>query len=195
MQPLSAEKYSLQLTIRRSTHDKLMHAKALLSHAMPSGDVAEVLDRALDVLIQQLERRKFAATDKPRATVLTSGAPNSCPDEARPVRRYVPAQVRRSVWQRDGGRCTFVSDAGHRCTARELLEYDHADPISQGGASTAPRMRLRCRAHNQFTAECEFGAEFMSRKREEARAARKARTPAVTAMAAVAADRNPGVSP
>jgi hypothetical protein len=32
-------------------------------------------------------------------------------------------------------------------------------------------MRLRCRAHNQYEAERAFGAEFMSRKRHEARLA------------------------
>ena len=33
-------------------------------------------------------------------------------------------------------------------------------------------VRLRCRSHNQFGAECTFGTEFMRNKREEARRAR-----------------------
>ena len=33
------------------------------------------------------------------------------------------------------------------------------------------RMRLRCRAHNQYEAERAFGADFMRRKRQEARVA------------------------
>jgi hypothetical protein len=40
-------------------------------------------------------------------------------------------------------------------------------------------MRLRCRAHNQYAAECTFGVEFMRNKREQARhraAQAKART-------------------
>ena len=32
-------------------------------------------------------------------------------------------------------------------------------------------VRIRCRAHNQYAAECAFGAGFMSRKREAARRA------------------------
>ena len=48
-----------------------------------------------------------------------------------------------------------------------------------GGASTE-NLRLRCRAHNQYAAECVFGAEFMNRKRQEARwAAAEARTAAL----------------
>jgi len=44
------------------------------------------------------------------------------------------------------------------------------------------RMRLRCRAHNQYEAECSFGAEFMDAKRNEARrAAAEARARAAAA--------------
>jgi len=49
----------VQFTVTKSTRDKLRHAQDLLSHAVPSGDVAEVLDRALDALITQLEKRKL----------------------------------------------------------------------------------------------------------------------------------------
>jgi hypothetical protein len=86
------------------------------------------------------------------------------------------------VWARDGGQCTFVSDAGHRCPARTRLEYDHVEPVARGGTATVQGMRLRCRAHNQYTAEREFGAGFMARKREAAQhAAEKARARAVAA--------------
>jgi len=58
----------MQVTIPRETHDKLRHAQALLSHAVPPGDVAQVLDRALDLLIKRLMRRKFGIPGRlPRA--------------------------------------------------------------------------------------------------------------------------------
>jgi hypothetical protein len=38
-----------------------------------------------------------------------------------------------------------------------------------GGKSTVENVRLLCRTHNQYAAECAFGAEFMERKRREAR--------------------------
>ena len=34
------------------------------------------------------------------------------------------------------------------------------------------KVALKCRAHNQYAAECAFGSEFMNNKREEARRAR-----------------------
>jgi hypothetical protein len=157
--PAAPGRYSLQLTIGKGTHDKLRHAQALLGHQVPSGEIAEVLDRALDALIGQLERRKFAATSRPR------------PRRASANPRHVPAAVRRTVWARDGGQCTFVNAAGHRCPSRTRLEFDHVDPVARGGRATVERMRLRCRAHNQYAAECAFEADFMSHKREAAQRA------------------------
>lgn len=154
------ERFLLQLNIGTSTRDKLRYAQALLSHAVPSGDVASVLDRALDALITHLEKRKAGAgTRRPRRRCSTTGT------------RCVPAHVRRGVWERDQGQCTFVGATGHRCQSRRFLEFDHMDPVARGGEATLERMRLRCRAHNQYEAERTFGAGFMSRKRYEARLA------------------------
>ena len=121
---------------------------------MPSGELAQVLDRALDALIAKLERRKFAKTERPRTCRAGESA------------RQVPANVKRAVWQRDGGRCTFVSESGHRCESRTRLEYDHVEPVATGGHATVKGLRLRCRAHNQYAAECAFGRDFMNAKRE-----------------------------
>jgi hypothetical protein len=89
------------------------------------------------------------------------------------------------VWERDQGQCTFVGDAGQRCPARTLLEFDHIEPVALDGRANVAGIRLRCRAHNPYEAECAFGAAFMRRKREQARAvalrsAAKARTQAAT---------------
>jgi hypothetical protein len=153
--PLAPERFALQVTIKRSTHDNLRYAQELLGHQIPSGDVAEVLDRALELLVRNLEKRKFAATSRPHAVRQRPSAGE----------RYVPAHVRRTVWERDRGRCTFVSEAGHRCEARSRLEFDHIEPVARGGRATVEGMRLRCRAHNQYGAEQVFGSEFMGHKR------------------------------
>jgi hypothetical protein len=154
-------RFALQLTVSQSTHDKLRYAQALLSHQVPNGELAQVLDRALDALISKLEKRKFAATKRPRY---------SQPRSSRSA-RHIPAHVRRAVWQRDQGRCTFVNESERRCSARHFLEFDHVNPVAQGGEATTANLRLRCRAHNQYAAECAFGAEFMSHKRQEAQRA------------------------
>src|SRR5438093_13745670 len=158
--PLAPQRLALQLTIGQSTYEKLRYAQALLGHQLAAGEIAAVLDRALDALIGQLEKSKFAATTRPRPGTRRATA-----------RRTTPAQIKRAVWERDGGQCTFTSDTGRRCPARNRLEFDHADPVARGGTATVQRMRLRCRAHNQYAAECTFGAGFMSEKRRAAQLA------------------------
>jgi RuvA, C-terminal domain len=156
VKPLASERFGLQVTISEQTREKLRYAQELLSHAVPGGDIAQVLDRALDALIAQLERQRFAKTSEPRPGRRTKSA------------RHIPAHVRREVWKRDQASCTFVSDSGHRCESRTRLEFDHVTPVARGGEATATNLRLRCRAHNQYEAECAFGESFMRGKRERA---------------------------
>jgi len=154
---------------------------------VPPGDVAQVLERALDALIPQLEKQKFAATGTRRQRRPPSSAGG----------RHVQAHVKRTVWKRDGGQCTIVSEAGRRCPARTLLEFDHIDEVARGGQASIERMRLRCRAHNQYGAERRFGVEFIRRKRHEAREAQAARARTAQAQATAATERagNQGVIP
>jgi hypothetical protein len=79
--------------------------------------------------------------------------------------------VKRAVFMRDGGQCTYVSESSHRCEVRGDVEFDHKTEVARGGQATADNLQLRCRGHNQHTAEQTFGAGFMKAKREQARAA------------------------
>ena len=160
--PLSPERYAIQVTVSKATHDKLRHAQALLSHVVPSGDVAEVLDRALDVLIAHVEKRRFGATDRPSARHQKSSKNP----------RNIAAHVRRAVRRRDGDQCTYVDDKGRRCCERKFLQFDHIVPVARGGESSVSNLRLRCGAHNRHEADRVYGAGFMERKRAGARQSR-----------------------
>jgi hypothetical protein len=151
--PTSASTY----TFRFSGSER---AKALLERAqdwLPHGtEVGEVFERALELLVQDLEKKKFKTTNKPRT------AP---PEDAPAGERYVPAAVKREVYTRDEGQCTYVSPEGRRCGETSHLEFDHIFPVALGGNSTVDNVRLRCRAHNQYAAEVVFGPRFMEKKR------------------------------
>lgn len=140
------DEFYVQFTVSRDTYEKLLLAQDLLRHVIPNGDLGAVFDRALTTLIADLERGKFAATDKPR-----------------PVRtpifdsRRIPAAVKRAVWQRDGGQCGFIGTEG-RCEERGLLEFHHLKPYAVGGTAVAENIELRCRAHNVYEAELFFGS-------------------------------------
>ena len=77
------------------------------------------------------------------------------------------APVRREVWDRDGGRCTYVDDSGQRCRETRFLELHHLLAHALDGESDASNLTIRCRAHNALAAEQDFGREFMeSRSRK-----------------------------
>jgi hypothetical protein len=144
--PLTPEHYKLQITISRETLEKLRRVQDLLRHALPGGDPAVIFERAITVLLSEIERTKLALTDRPRQSpMLSLGS------------RHVPAAVRRAVWTRDGGRCAFVGENGRRCTARGFIEFHHTAPYAAGGEPTVDSIELRCRAHNLYEGELDFG--------------------------------------
>jgi 5-methylcytosine-specific restriction endonuclease McrA len=123
----------------------LRQVQGLLRHVVPSGDPAVIFDRALTVLLQDLERRKLAQVRRPRQSI---------PSVVRT--RHVPAAVRRTVWERDDGRCAFIGTDG-RCSERGFLEFHHVVPFALGGPTTAANVQLRCAAHNAYEAAIDFG--------------------------------------
>jgi 5-methylcytosine-specific restriction endonuclease McrA len=143
--PLAPTRYLLRLTIGQETHDKLERVRSLLRHAVPDGDLATIVDRALTLLLRDAERAKHARTERPKTTEAegTSG-------------RHVPAAVKRAVWSRDGGRCAFEGTDG-RCGESAFLEFHHVVPFATGGPTNVENLQLRCRAHNQHEATLFFG--------------------------------------
>ncbi len=137
---LSPERYKLQVTIDEETREVLKQAQDLMRHALPNGDPAVIVARALRLLVDDLLKKKAALTQRPRpAREMTDGS------------RAIPAAVRREVWSRDRGHCTFEGPRG-RCDARSPLEYHHVIPYAMGGQATADNIELRCRAHNAYQA-------------------------------------------
>jgi hypothetical protein len=164
--PTAAERYKVQFTATAAVRAKLLEAQALLRHAIPDGDLAVVIERALDVLLRDVKKRKFGQTSSPRPRR---------PD-ADPHARHVPAADRREVAARDDFKCSYVAPDGRRCGERAFLEYDHVEPWARGGATAASQMRLRCAVHNRLAAERDFGERLIEQRRSEAAQAR-ARAP------------------
>jgi 5-methylcytosine-specific restriction endonuclease McrA len=185
--PLAPERFALQVTIDEATERKLRLAQALLRHQVPSGDLAEVLDRALDALLDRVEGRKFGKSRAPRAAKVCSGA------------RTVPREVRRQVVARDGLRCSFVSEDGRRCEETGFLELDHVVPVSRGGRASVDGIRILCASHNQYEAERILGREAVLAGRaargiddDLVAGLRRLGVTASDARQAVAATRGPG---
>ena len=76
---------------------------------------------------------------------------SSCGVVPGPRSRYIPVGVRREVWRRDQGCCSYVDrHSGRRCRSRYRLEIDHVVPFALGGATELSNLRLRCSAHHRL---------------------------------------------
>jgi len=165
--PLAPERYHVQLTASRRLRDKIDRAQALLRQKVPSGDLATILERALDLLIAEVEKQRFGVGRKPRSSKLPEGPATS---------RTVPAALKRAVFtpsggvmhpERDGGQCTFVGPSGRRCQERGFVQIDHVDGFARRAEHTLDGLRLLCPAHNQHAADVMYGRDFMASKRKQ----------------------------
>jgi hypothetical protein len=181
VQPLSPGRYKVQFTASAELRHKLDRLRALIG--VPDGDLAAVIEQAVTEKLERLEARRFSQT-KARRQGPTDAKPQRSPEldatdarSSRPIpartedtrprssSRYIPAAVRRAVYQRDGGRCGYVDDQGRRCPERDRLEFHHRHPFGLGGDHSLANIRLMCRAHNAYLAESDYGQEAMGRHR------------------------------
>ena len=92
---------------------------------------------------QGADDRRAAPGPKPNGALTPTAKP-------RASGRAIPAAVRRQVWQRDDGRCSYVDRrTGRRCNSRHLIEIDHILPYALGGGADPGNLRLLCAAHHR----------------------------------------------
>jgi hypothetical protein len=143
---LAPERYEIRFTARAETRELLRLSQDLLGDGVSSSDLDEVFRRSLKLLVKELARRRFAATEAPRGS--RGQADGS---------RHIPAAVKRIVWVRDRGQCAFVATSGRPCESRRNLEFHHVDPYAVGGKATSENVQLRCPAHNRPEAQLFYG--------------------------------------
>jgi hypothetical protein len=152
---MSADTYSVRVTIDAACKAELDQLVELLSHKT-GGALVEVLREAIRCGIAKHGKRKGAVAPERKRSAPTTA------DPARSDPRFIPIEVRRAVWKRDGGCCAWVSPDGKRCGSRFRLEFGHIQPVALGGKPTVDNIRLECRAHNQVEAVRVFGREHMA---------------------------------
>jgi hypothetical protein len=168
---------------------KLEAAREGLCHAIPGATTEQVLEAALDLLLDRQARAR-GQVKRPRSRIAataplaelaanTAASPREVsspialiptePNFAEPLHRRagpretIPAAVRRAVWERDQGRCAWPLDAGGCCGSTHQLELDHVVPWARGGEPTVENLRLTCHRHNLLAARRAFGDRVMAR--------------------------------
>jgi hypothetical protein len=160
-EPLGRERYRVSFTLDRAGHEQLQELRGWMRHRIPDGDLGAILAQAVALLHAREHKRQSAQTASPRPSPVPSGSPS----------RHVPAAIRRAVWKRDGGRCSYESRHGRRCDAREFLELDHREPWARVRRHSVENLRILCRTHNQFVARLAFGEAYMSQYQRKRTAA------------------------
>ena len=155
------EREAVTLWVGRELREELAAVRSLVSHAVPSGKIEEVLVHVLRAQRKVLERRRYGSPKRGNVSAASADTLENA--------RHVPAQVRREVYDRERGSCAYVGEGGRRCGSTVRLEYQHLVPVACGGQSTPENVTLFCRAHNQLQAEKDFGAEHIKARREGAR--------------------------
>jgi 5-methylcytosine-specific restriction endonuclease McrA len=230
--PLSEGRYKVQFTASKSLHWKLKEARDLCCDEVPYGELARIVEQAIDLLIAHKKKQRFALTSRPRKEWLprsgahasserreednvskgpvggmphrpreaerslakheantpvdgpceaeqslakpreSKSAERACDEKQTSAKReagksdsrYIPSALRRAVYARDGGQCSFVSTNGTRCGSRRDLEFDHIVPFARRGAMTLDNLRLMCRPHNALLAERDYGRDYVKNR-------------------------------
>src|SRR3954463_15519068 len=157
--PLAEDIFEVRFTASRALRDKLRQAQALLRHRTPSGALAVVFDKALDALIVNLKKERFAVGRKPRNP--------AAPADSTSWSRNIPDAIKRAVYERAQGGCEFVGDDGRRCSETGGLELDHIEGFARTHVHSVEGIRLLCHVHNLLAAEQMYGRAFMDRVRRE----------------------------
>jgi hypothetical protein len=189
LSPLSQTRHKVQFTASDQLRNKIERARDLMRHANATGDLAVVVERAMDLLLEKLERHRLGKTTRPRAAESLEPPVPPEPPESRgsqatasvprpsgsgeppapPAPSHIPRATRRAVFERDGVRCTFTDAEGNRCPSTTFLELDHIIARARGGSDDLANLRVRCRAHNHLHAEQTFGKHHVARKIRERR--------------------------
>ncbi len=150
--PLSPSRYKIQFTAGAELRAKLERLQMLLRR-----DLEASIDTAVTDKLARMDAKRFGLSRAPRKSLAeTETAAHS---------RHLPAPVRRAVWQRDLGQCTFLLADGTRCPERRWLEFHHRDPFGKGGSHDPGNVCLMCRSHNAYLAEQDYGVAEMERHR------------------------------
>jgi 5-methylcytosine-specific restriction endonuclease McrA len=155
---MDPQRYSVQFTASEEYVKLVEEAQALLSRSASRRTLDEIHLRAMRAFVAELKRQKYAVTERPRSTE---------PQQEHPRRRgrYVPAAVRRVVFERDEGRCTYEDDRGRRSGETHGIELHHLHAFALGGEHSESNLTLRCAAHNALAAEEDLGNELIEQCR------------------------------
>jgi hypothetical protein len=98
IKPTSPERYRVQFTVGRETHDKLRRLQDLLRREIPDGDPGAIFDRAVTLLLEKVEKQKLGGATRPRSSgAIRAGTDSEAWVETLQSRNIPPKDQARSL--------------------------------------------------------------------------------------------------
>jgi 5-methylcytosine-specific restriction endonuclease McrA len=168
LEPAQPDVYNFRFSAPRAFKEKLERLGEVLGIQATEKRMAEVLERALEVALDQkdpqrrLERRR-KREERARVEESSPADVNATKTQAKRS-RHVPVARQDRVLERASYQCEYRGPDGARCTQRAGLEIDHKRPFAKGGSHDEENLRVFCKSHNVLEAERVYGTEFVRRK-------------------------------
>ncbi len=150
----SCNEVRLNITLKKSTMDKIKKLKALLAHSNPNLETSDLLDYVLDDAIKKVEAKKFAVKKarvkkESTTTIKSSSKAKIVTPSSSGATRYIPASIKREVYNKSNKSCT-------NCGSIFFLEYDHKKSFAKNGATAVNNLQILCSSCNKKKAIIEY---------------------------------------
>lgn len=141
------ESVRLEMTFTKEQFAKLQRAKELLSHAVPTGDLVDLIEYLSDKVIQQ----KMTSSKRQSAAMMATTAQTTATAAVKPrTKMAIPTAVRKQLFKKQD--CCQYTDAKtkNKCGSRWQLQIDHIRPQWADGDHKPENLQVLCAAHNRL---------------------------------------------
>ena len=140
----SAEKLATAKGKSVNSVEKLVTAKGKSATSVPKS--VSPTRRSVALAEQLISDKGKPVTSAPKSAISASQRRKN-----KIITRRIPSHLRKYIWERDKGQCTYVHHkTNRRCLSKHLLQIDHIQPFALGGKGEKENLRLLCAGHNRF---------------------------------------------
>ena len=107
--------------IREKKQEKIQKKSSLLKLELTNKSAGLATSARKSGQTNQYSKEKATFAPKPRRQI-------------KKISRSIPSHLRKYIWEKDGGQCSYVHhETKRRCASRHLLQIDHIQPFALGG--------------------------------------------------------------
>jgi hypothetical protein len=148
----------IEVTFSKEQFEALTQAQSLLSHICPDGKWNEVLT----TLAQKFNQSKLGKESHGKnisqgntEAEVESEVKKDIPPDSETYRPHISVKIKRQLLENAHYECEYVDPVtGRKCTSQHQLQIDHRQPLALGGSHDESNLRVLCRLHNNYEAQC-----------------------------------------